>query len=55
MYGSDQPASIEPAGLKQLIGAIRKIELALGNGIKNTIHEEASVARNLRQHLNWSG
>jgi len=53
MYGSDQSASIEPAGLSQLIGAIRKIELAIGDGIKKTIVEEAAVAKNLRQHLNW--
>ena len=30
MYGSDQAASIEPNGLRLLIGAVRKIELALG-------------------------
>ena len=29
MYGSDQAASIEPAGLKQLVGAIGKIENAM--------------------------
>ena len=27
MYGSDQAASIEPAALKQLVGAVRKIEV----------------------------
>jgi len=37
MYGSDQSASVEPAGFKQLIGAIRKIELAMGDGVKKTI------------------
>ena len=30
MYGSDQSASLEPAGLRQLVGGIRKIEKALG-------------------------
>ena len=53
MYGSDQAASLEPAGLTQLVGAIRKIELALGDGIKKTIEDELPVAENLRQHLDW--
>jgi N-acetylneuraminate synthase len=32
MYGSDQAASVEPAGFRQLIGAVRKIEKAMGDG-----------------------
>jgi N-acetylneuraminate synthase len=52
MYGSDQSASVEPSGFKQLVGAIRKIELAMGDGIKKTIAAEAPIAANLRQHLN---
>jgi len=51
MYGSDQSASVEPLGLRQLIGAVRKIELAMGDGIKKTIEDELKVAANLRQHL----
>ena len=54
MYGSDQSASIEPAGFIQLIGAVRKIEIAMGDGVKKTIPEEAPIAKNLRQHLNWN-
>ena len=53
MYGSDQSASVEPLGFKQLIGAVRKIEVAMGDGIKKTIEAEASIAANLRQHLDW--
>ena len=53
MYGSDQSASIEPSGCKQLVGAVRKIELAMGDGIKKTIEAEAPIAENLRQHLDW--
>ena len=52
MYGSDQSASVEPSGFKNLIGAVRKIELALGDGVKRTIEEESPIANNLRQHLN---
>jgi N-acetylneuraminate synthase len=51
MYGSDQSASIEPAGLRQLVGAVRKIEKAMGDGIKKNIKEEEDIAQNLRQHL----
>ena len=51
MYGSDQSASFEPAGFRQLVGAVRKIELAMGDGIKKTIEAEAPIAANLRQHL----
>ncbi|MFC1535277.1 N-acetylneuraminate synthase family protein, partial [Thermodesulfobacteriota bacterium] len=32
MYGSDQAASVETAGFIQLVGAVRKIEKAMGNG-----------------------
>ena len=53
MYGSDQSASVEPSGFRQLVGAVRKIELAMGDGIKRTIEAEAPIAANLRQHLDW--
>ncbi len=51
MYGSDQSASLEPPGLRFLIGAIRNIEEARGDGIKRFINEEKSIATKLRQHL----
>ena len=51
MYGSDQSASVEPNGLRNLVGAVRKIEIALGDGIKKVVEGEAAVAENLRQHL----
>ena len=53
MYGSDQAASIEPNGLRQLVGAIRKIEKAMGDGEKRVIDEEIPIARKLREHLSW--
>ena len=52
MYGSDQSASVEPAGLRQLVGAVRKCEIAMGDGVKRVIADEAPIAKNLRQHLN---
>lgn len=51
MYGSDQSASLEPAGLRQLVGAVRKCEIAMGDGVKKTIDDEMPIAANLRQHL----
>jgi N-acetylneuraminate synthase len=51
MYGSDQSASIEPAGLRQLVGAVRKIEKAMGDGEKRIIDAEVSIAQKLREHL----
>lgn len=51
MYGSDQAASIEPAGLRQLVGAVRKIEKAMGDGEKRIIDAEIPISRKLREHL----
>ncbi|MDB2469182.1 N-acetylneuraminate synthase family protein [Alphaproteobacteria bacterium] len=51
MYGSDQAASVEPGGFRQLVGAIRKIEMALGDGVKRTIDEEKPIAEKLRARL----
>jgi len=51
MYGSDQAASIEPSGLRQLVGAVRKIEKAMGDGEKRIIDAEVSIAQKLREHL----
>lgn len=51
MYGSDQSASVEPNGLRQLVGAVRKIETAMGDGVKVITSEEKAVADKLRAHL----
>ena len=53
MYGSDQSASVEPAGFRNLVGAVRNIEKAMGDGIKRQIEAEIPIAKNLRQHLEW--
>ena len=53
MYGSDQPASVEPSGFRMLVGAIRKIEQAMGDGKLGYIEREIPIAENLRQHLPW--
>ena len=52
MYGTDQAASIQPPTLKQLIGGIRKIEMALeGSKDKVILEEEKPVAEKLRAHI----
>jgi len=51
MYGSDQAASIEPSGLRMLVGAVRKIDAALGDGTKKVLNSEVEVAKKLRAHI----
>jgi len=51
MYGSDQAASIEPNGLRNLVDSVRKIQKALGNGKKVFLPEEKIIAKKLRAHL----
>jgi N-acetylneuraminate synthase len=55
MYGSDQAASVEPAGFKMLVGAVRKIELAMGDGAIEMNQKEVSIAKKLRSHLPLEG
>ena len=54
MYGSDQSASIEESGFRMLVGAVRKIENAFGDGKLGYLDNEKPIAENLRQHLKWS-
>ena len=51
LYGSDQAASLEPAGLRTLVGSVRKIPGAMGDGIKTIIEAEKPIAEKLREHL----
>ena len=53
MYGSDQPSSVEPAGFRMLVAAVRKIEQAMGDGKFGYLVKEVPIAKNLRQHLPW--
>tara|TARA_B100000886_G_C20368496_1_gene468446 strand:- start:94 stop:939 length:846 start_codon:yes stop_codon:yes gene_type:complete len=55
MYGSDQAASIEPKIFKELIGGVRKIELAInGDKDKKMLEEEIPIAEKLRAHIDVS-
>ena len=51
MYGSDQAASLEPVGLMQLVGGVRKIEKSLGDGVKRITDEEMKIAMKLTENL----
>jgi N-acetylneuraminate synthase len=51
MYGSDQSASVEPAGFRMLVGAIRNIEEAMGDGAIQMNPKEIPIAEKLRAHL----
>jgi len=49
MWGSDQAASVEMAGLARLVANIRDIERALGDGIKRVYESELPAQRKLRR------
>ncbi len=48
MYGSDQSASLQKEGFRQLISVCRKIPDLLGNGVKTIIEGEKLIANKLR-------
>ena len=48
MYGSDQAASLEPDGLRQLVSVVNKVPVLLGSGQKNWAPGEKEVAGKLR-------
>lgn len=48
MYGSDQSASLDPQGIRLLVGGLRKVEAALGNGIKKISEAELKNAKKMR-------
>lgn len=48
MYGSDQAASLEPNGLRQLVASVSKVPSYLGSGVKNWAPGEREVAAKLR-------
>ena len=48
MYGSDQSASLEESGLRELIAIVRKIPKILGNEEKKLFDCEIEVAKKLR-------
>jgi N-acetylneuraminate synthase len=52
MYGSDQSASLEVKGMRELINGIKKIRVSLGDGRLGLIlEEEKEIAKKLRSHI----
>jgi N-acetylneuraminate synthase len=49
MWGSDQAASVEPGGLYRLVGNIRDIERAFGDGVKKVYDSELGPRKKLRR------
>ena len=51
IYGSDQSASLEPNGFRNLVSSCNKILPTLGDGKKKLLKEELSISKKLREHL----
>ncbi|MCC6216265.1 MAG: N-acetylneuraminate synthase family protein [Polyangiaceae bacterium] len=49
MWGTDQPASVEPHGLCRLVRDCRVVESALGDGIKVVSSDELAIQKKLRR------
>ena len=52
MYGSDQSASLQIEGFKQLTNVLRKLPATLGDGSKKILDEERLIANKLRYWKN---
>lgn len=53
MPGSDQSASLEPAGIKHLVHNVRRLEKALGDGVKRVTDAEKAIAAKLRRKTDF--
>ena len=51
MDGPDHKASLEPYELKELVQAVRNIEAAMGNGIKNPTPNELKIKDQVRKSI----
>ena len=48
MWGTDHAASLEGSGLNQLVGAVRKVPIVIGDGVKKEIPAEKEIASKMR-------
>lgn len=55
MWGSDQAASVEPAGMRRLVRDIRAVEAALGDGVKQVYPGELAAMKKLRRVTGVTG
>ncbi len=53
MPGSDQSASLEPSGIAHMIHNIRRVEAALGDGVKRVTESEKAIAAKLRRKTDF--
>lgn len=53
MPGSDQSASLEPTGIKHMVYNVRRLEAALGDGIKRVTDAEKGIAAKLRRKTDF--
>jgi N-acetylneuraminate synthase len=52
MYGSDQSASLETSGARELVSVVRRMEMALGeNKLGDILEDEIKIAKKLRAHI----
>ena len=52
MYGSDQSASLETSGARELISVIKRMQIAVGESkLGNILKEEEAIAKKLRAHI----
>lgn len=51
MNGPDHKASLEPEELKQMVQALRKVEIALGDGVKRPVKNEEEIRGIARKSL----
>lgn len=51
MYGSDQSASLEYAGLDRMIKNVRQVQMVLGDGIKRIYDSEIPAMKKLRANI----
>ena len=52
MWGSDQAASVEPAGFERLVKYVRVTEASLGDGVKKVYESEKGSMKKLRRVVN---
>jgi sialic acid synthase SpsE len=51
--GPDHKASLEPAEMRDMVKAIRRIESVLGDGVKQPVASEIPIAAIGRRSLYW--
>jgi N-acetylneuraminate synthase len=48
LWGTDQSASLEPNGMKNLVDMVKRFEISFGNGKKKFLHEEKKKLKDMK-------